>query len=65
MVMSKRIVTRIRINHIARDAEGRATHYQGVVLRGQKAVATTSVMTDGCDCLRAAETLEAQYRAGV
>lgn len=60
---SKRIVTRVRIDHVAKDASGRATHYQGVVLRGRRELATTPVMTDGIACLKAAERLEAQYRA--
>lgn len=61
--MTKRIRTNVSIDHVTRGPDGRATTYQGRVTRGKRTVASTPVMTDGCECLRAAEALERKYRA--
>lgn len=61
MATTRTIRTRIRINHLERGADGRATKYQGHVLRGQRIVATTFPHTDGIACLRDAQRLEVEY----
>lgn len=61
----KRIVTKLRIVHVTRDANGYATSYRGEVLRGSTVVAQTPVVTDGLVCLRLAESAEAAYRKGL
>lgn len=56
-----RIVTKLSIVHVTRDANGRALTYRGDVRHGARVVASTPVMNDGLECLYAARKLEARY----
>lgn len=65
MGMSKRnaLRTNIHIDHVIVNG---VKHYQGHVSinRKHRADICTPVMSDGCECLRAVEALEAQVRSG-